>query len=114
MSKKDEYGLDFLKITSNGNTGYNCLRKNGIVDQNNLLQFLNYLNSSRTEHLLKEINFYLNTAPDSDWRPYDSMVLEHINLQIDYPKFIIDGQPNTFPLADIRDLLMEWLDFLRS
>lgn len=114
MSKKDQYGLDFIKITANGNTGYNCIRKNGIVDQNNLLQFLNYLNSSRAEHLLQEINFYLNTTPDPDWTSYDSMVLEHIDLLIDYPKFIIDRQPYTFPLEDIRDLLMEWLMFLQS
>lgn len=114
MSKKDQYGLDFIKITANGNTGHNCIRKNGIVDQNNLLQFLSYLDSSRTEYLLQEINFYLNTTPDPDWTLYDSMVLEHINLQIDYPKFIIDGQSHTFPLADIRHLLMEWLMFLKS
>ncbi|AZA50635.1 hypothetical protein EG346_21745 [Chryseobacterium carnipullorum] len=66
MSKKDEYGLGFVKITSNGNTGYNCIRKNGVVDQNNLLQFLSDLDILRTEFLLKEINDYLNDTPNHD------------------------------------------------
>ncbi len=114
MSKKDEYGLGFVKITSNGNTGYNCIRKNGVVDQNNLLQFLSDLDILRTEFLLKEINDYLNDTPNHDWSSYDSLVLEHINLTLNYPDFIIDEQPHPFPLADIRDLLMEWLYFLRS
>lgn len=43
MSKKDQYGLEFLKVTAGGDIGYNCIRKDGIVDGNNLLQFLNYL-----------------------------------------------------------------------
>ncbi|WP_131707592.1 hypothetical protein [Chryseobacterium angstadtii] len=114
MSKKDQYGLEFLKVTTNGEIGFQCIWKNGIVDENNLLLFLNYLNISRTEFLLQEVNYYLNTVPDPDWEPYDSLVLEHIDLQINYPEFIIDGQPATFPVADIRDLLQEWLGFLQS
>ena len=39
MSKKEEYGLEFNKLTSNGVTIHGCVRKNGIVDQNNDLQF---------------------------------------------------------------------------
>ncbi|PIF45391.1 hypothetical protein CLU96_2396 [Chryseobacterium sp. 52] len=112
MSKKDQYGLDFIKIIEGGNVGYNCIRKNGIVDQNNLLQFLTYLNISGTEILLHEVNSHLNSIPDPN--PYDSMVLEHIDLQIHSLRFIIDKQPDTFPLADIRDLLKEWLSFLQS
>ncbi|SHF61890.1 hypothetical protein [Chryseobacterium sp. OV279] len=114
MSKKDQYGLEFLKVTAGGDAGYDCVRKNRIVDENNLLQFLRYLNISRTEFLLKEINFYLDDTPDPVWEPYDSMVLEHMDLQIAYPDFIIDGQSTAFPLADIRDLLQEWLEFLQS
>ncbi|WP_343608361.1 hypothetical protein [Chryseobacterium oranimense] len=114
MSKKDQYGLEFLKITAGGDIGYNCIRKDGIVDGNNLLQFLNYLNTSGTELLIKEINHYLNDAENPDYTPYDSMVLEHIDLKIEYPHLVIDGQPNVFPLADIRDLLQEWLLFLQS
>jgi len=114
MNKKDQYGLEFLKVTADGNIGYNCIRKDGIVDENNLLQFLNYLNKAGTEQLMKEINHYLNNAGNPDYVPYDSMVLEHIDLRIEYPCLVIDGQPNLFPLADIRDLLQEWLVFLQS
>ncbi|PQA91177.1 hypothetical protein B0A69_18145 [Chryseobacterium shigense] len=114
MNTKDQYGLEFLKVTAGENVGHQCIRKDGMVDENNLLQFLNYLNISRTEFLLKEINDYLNTTPDTAWMSYDSMVLEHIDLKMDYPEFIIDEQPNAFPLSDIRDLLKEWLMFLHS
>ncbi|KFE97581.1 hypothetical protein [Chryseobacterium luteum] len=114
MSKKDKYGLKFLKLTTDGNVGYNCIRKDGIVDKNNLLQFLSYLNISLTEFLLKEINDYIHNTKAPDYTPYDSMVLEHMDLKIHYPEFIIDDQPDTFPLADIRDLLQEWLVFLKS
>ncbi|GEM_PF-2135968 len=111
MSKKDKYGLTFLKVTADGNIGYNCIRKDGIVDGNNLLQFLNYLNKPGTVLLMKEINHYLENP---DYVPYAPMVLEHIDLRIEYPYLIIDSQPNPFPLADIRDLLQEWLVFLQS
>lgn len=114
MSKKEQYGLDFNKLTANGVTKYGCVRINGIVDQNNDLQFLNYLDISGTEFLLREINSYLNTTPDPSWTTYESMVLEHIELYIEYPNFRIDERPYTFPLIDIRDLLLEWLDFLQS
>lgn len=114
MNKKDKYGLEFIKLKNSGLVGYNCIRKNHIVDKNNLLQFLTYLDESATQFLLREVNFYLNCVPDLSWTPYDSMVLEHINLQIDYPNFIIDGQSYIFPLTDIRDLLYEWLTFLQS
>lgn len=114
MSIKDDYGLEFIRIVSNGEIGYNCIRKNGIVDKNNLLQFLTYLNLSGTELLLKEVNYHLNNTPNTSWEPYNSMVLEHIDLQINFPNFIIDEQPYVFPLADIKDLLLEWKSFLHS
>lgn len=113
MSKKDEYQLEFLKISSGGEVGYNCIRKNEILDKNNLLQFLTYLNISRTELLLKEINYHLNNS-NLNLGSYNSVILEHIDLEIDYPNFIIDEQPDVFPLIDIRDLLQEWLFFLQS
>ncbi|MCT2560484.1 hypothetical protein [Chryseobacterium herbae] len=114
MSKKDQYGLEFLKVPAGSDVGYDCIRKNNIVDENSLLQFLRYLNISKTEFLLKEVNFYLDHTPDPAWEPYESMVLEHMDLQINYPDFIIDGQPTAFPLEDIRDLLQEWVVFLRD
>lgn len=114
MSKKDEYGLEFLRISTNGKIGYSCRRKNGIVDQNNLLQFLSSLDVKDAEFLLKEINSYLNNSPNPAWTTYHSMVLEHIDLQIDYPNLVVDEQPYTFPLVDIRDLLEEWIDFINQ
>ena len=114
MSKKDHYGLEFLKVIADGNVGYNCIRKDGIVDENNLLQFLSYLDKSGTELLLKEISHYLNDTENLDYATYESMVLEHIDLKIEYPYLVIDGQPKVFPLTDIRDLLQEWFLFLQS
>ncbi|WP_415060694.1 hypothetical protein [Flavobacterium sp.] len=114
MSKKDQYGLEFYKINPNNNKTHNCRRKNGIVDQNNDLQFLNDLDVSKTEFLLREINSYFNTTPDPNWTTYESMVLEHIELSIEYPNFRIGERPYTFLLTDIRDLLQEWLVFLQS
>jgi hypothetical protein len=114
MSKKEQYGLEFIKITANGKTGYNCRRINGIVDINNDLQFMSDLDISGTEFLLREINSYLDATPDPNWTIYESMVLEHIELQIEYPNFRIDDRPYTFPLVDIRDLLQEWLEFLKT
>lgn len=107
------YGLEFRKVNSDGNVVYQCLKINNGVNENNLLLFLDRLDISRTEFLLKEVNFFLTNPPDPDWEPYDSMVLEHIDMKISYPAFIIDGQPDTFPLTEIRDLLQEWLEFLK-
>ncbi len=114
MSKKDQYGLEFLKITISGITSYNCRRINGIVDQNNDLQFISDLDISSTEFLLREVNSFLNAPPDLTWTNYESMVLEHIELTIEFPNFRIGERPYTFPLIDIRDLLQEWLVFLQS
>lgn len=114
MSKKELYGLEFNKLTNNGKTKYGCIRKDGIVDQKNTLQFINNLDIKKTEFLLREVNSYLNATPDPSWTVYESMVLEHIELHIEYPNFRIDERPYTFPLSDIRDLLQEWLAFLQS
>ncbi|WP_294282666.1 hypothetical protein [uncultured Chryseobacterium sp.] len=110
---KEQYGLEFYKLSSDGSTSYHCRRKEGIVDQNNSLQFLSYLDRAGTEYLLREVNLFLNTD-DPDRSMYESMVLEHIELDIEYPDFRIDKLPYTFPLADIEDLLQEWLDFLQA
>ena len=114
MTKREEYGLDFRKTITNGNVYYSCVRKNEIVDKNNLLQFLNYLDIKKTEFLLREVNSFLDTTPNPNWTPYESMVLEHIDLTIDYPNLLIDEQPHSFPLTDIKILLQEWLDFLKK
>jgi len=114
MSKKEQYGLEFFKLTANGTTGYNCRRINGIVDQNNSLQFISNLDIKGTEFLLREINAYLNSTPNPNWEKDECMVLEHIPLSIEYPNFRIDEQPYTFPLTDVRDLLQEWLAFLQT
>jgi len=89
MSKKEQYGLEFLKITENGITNHNCHRVDGIVDQNNDMQFLSDLDISSTKFLLREVNSYLNRSPNSNWTTYESMVLEHIELKIEYPNFRI-------------------------
>lgn len=112
MSKKNDYGLEFVKISNKEKIGYNCIRKDGIVDKNNLLQFLSFLDQEGTKFLLHEINGYLTNIPNPIWTPYHSMVLEHVDLQIDYPNFIIDEQPYLFPLIDIKELLYEWLEFI--
>lgn len=114
MSGKDKYELEFIKISSNGKIGYNCIRKDHIIDRNNLLQFLSYLNLTSTKILLGEINSYLESDPAVNQSTYDSMVLEHIDLQINYPNLIIDKQPEVFSLVDVRDLLEEWLVFIQS
>jgi hypothetical protein len=114
MSIKDKYGLEFFKINPNSNTSHNCRRINGIVDQNNSLQFITNLDIEKTEFLLREINAYLNTTPNPNWEKDECMVLEHIPLTIEYPNFRIYEQPYTFPLTDIRDLLQEWLAFLHT
>lgn len=114
MNKKEQYVLEFNKSTTNGRTIYGCVRKNGIVDQYNDLQFLNYLDIKGTEFLLREINAYLNSTPNPNWEKDECMVLEHIKLSIEYPNLRIDERSDTFPLADIRDLLQEWLSFLQT
>ncbi|KAA0128583.1 hypothetical protein FY557_08370 [Chryseobacterium sp. SN22] len=113
MTKREQYGLEFYKISSDGIIGYNCRRKDWIVDQNNSLQFLSYLDRAGTEFLLWEINAFLN-ADDLDRSIYESMILDHVELDIEYTDFRIDERPYTFPLADIKDLLKEWLDFLKA
>lgn len=112
MSKKEQYGLEFYKLSSDGVTGYHCRRKDGMADRNNSLQFLSCLGRAGTELLLREVSVFLNTG-DPDKSVYEPMALEHIDLDIEYPDFRIDRLPYTFPLADIKDLLQEWPDFLK-
>ncbi len=113
MTKKEQYGLEFYKLSFNGAISYHCRRKDGIVDRNNSLQFLSYLDHARTELLLREVSAILNTD-NPDQSVYESMVLEHIDLDIEYPEFRIDKMPYAFPLTDIKDLLQEWFDFLKA
>lgn len=113
MTKREQYGLEFYKVSYDGTTGYHCRRKDGITDQNSSLQFLSYLDRARTEFLLREVVAFLNTD-NPDRSLYESMVLEHIELDIEYPDFRIDKLPYSFPLADSKDLLQEWLDFLNA
>lgn len=114
MSKKEQYGLEFNKSTTNGVTRYGCIMKNGIVDQYKVLQFITFLDIEKTEFLLRDINAYLNTTPNPNWEKDECMVLEDIPLSIEYPNFRIYEEPFTFPLTDIRDLLQEWLAFLQT
>lgn len=114
MTKRDEFGLKFFKIFSDGEVGYNCIRENGITDENSLLQFVNYLDIESTEFILQEINFYLDNSPNTNWTPYESMVLDQVDLVIDYPYLIIDEQPHIFSLSDIKLLLEEWIEFLQD
>lgn len=95
MTKREQYGLEFYKLSSDGITGYNCRRTDGIVDHNNSLQFLSYLDRAGTELLLQEINTFLDTD-EPDRSIYESMVLEHMDLDIEYQDFRIDKLPYTF------------------
>ena len=110
MSKKDQYGLDFLKITSGDTIGYNCIRKDGIVDNNNLLQFISYLNVSDTQKLIDQIEAKLDNRQST----LNVQFFDHIDLDFQDSQLVIDSQPHTFPLADIKELLEEWLVFLQS
>lgn len=105
--------MECHKLTFDGITSYNCFRKDGIVDRNNDLQCLSYLDRTKTEFLLREINAFLN-ADNPGRTAYELTVLEHIDLDIEYPEFRIDKMPYAFPVADIQDLLEEWLDFLKT
>ncbi|MDQ1162977.1 hypothetical protein QE422_003345 [Chryseobacterium sp. SORGH_AS 447] len=108
------YFLKYILLFGDQKLSYdNCRRRDGIVDQNNSLQFLCYLDHTRTEFLLQEVNTFLNTD-DPNRSIYESTVLEHVDLDIEYPDFRIDKLPYAFPLADIKDLLQEWLDFLKT
>ncbi|WP_294302661.1 hypothetical protein [uncultured Chryseobacterium sp.] len=113
MTKREQYGLEFYKLVFAGATGYICRRKDGMIDQNNSLQFLSYLDRARTEFLLQEVNTFLNTD-DPNRSIYESTVLEPTDLDIEFPDFRIDKLPYAFPLADIKDLLQEWLNFLKA
>ena len=110
MSKKEQYGLDFTKSTTNGVTRYGCIMKNGIVDQYNDLQFLNYFDIVDTQDMIIEINSHLIGSQIG----LNVQFFEHIELEFVGDQLRIDEQPYTFPLTDIRDLLIEWLAFLQT
>lgn len=110
MSKKEQYGLEFNKSTTNGRTIYGCVRKNGIVDQYNDLQFLNYLDKVDTQDMITEINSHLNGSQIG----LNVQFFEDIKLDFVGDQLRIDERPDTFPLSDIRDLLIEWLEFLHT
>jgi len=110
MSKKEQYGLEFIKMTANGISGYNCLRVNGIIDSNNSLQFLNFLDLEDTQRMIAEIDSHLN----GNQLGLNVQFFEHIELEFIGNHLKIDERTYTFPLIDIRDLLLEWLEFLQS
>lgn len=110
MSKKEQYGLEFIKLTANGETGYNCRRINGIVDINNDLQFMSDLSIADTQALITEINSHLDQSEIG----LNVQFFEYIELEFVGDQLRIDDRPYTFPLVDIRDLLQEWLEFLKT
>ncbi len=110
MSKKEQYGLEFIRMSVNGISGCNCLRINGIVDQNNSLQFLSFLNLEDAQRLIAEIDSHLNGVQIG----LNIQFFEHIELEFIGAHLKIDQRPYTFPLIDIRNLLLEWIEFLQS
>ncbi len=112
MTKKEYYGLEFIKLNQNGKNVYYCRRKDGIVDNYSELQFINRLSVVSTQFLIGDIAD--TVVSQNAIRDYTQPGgCDHIDLEIAYPNFIID-EILSLPLVDMKALLEEWLLFLQS
>jgi hypothetical protein len=115
MTKREEFGLTFEKKVVEGNVHFSC-KRHGIVNDLNYLQFLTFLTIGETDDLIDEINLAqtggnYNENPTSDG-------YAHYHLRISDTIFKVGNYPGgpsiSVSLEDIKQLLMEWKEFIES
>jgi hypothetical protein len=111
MTKREQYGLSFYKWkdAKSGNIYSWCKREE--VGSFSSLQILNRLDSKDSEFLIGEIikveqGLYYDNLPTSD-------SFEDILIEYSFPHVTID-QILTIPMTDFKELLEEWIIFIKS
>jgi len=115
MTRREEYNLIFLRKIIEGEEIFSCT-KIGQVDEYSYLQFLSFLNLNETIDLINELEFIENSEPFDEFPSSDGY--SHFKIQLSNTDFSIGDHngplPLTIPIADIKQLLLEWKTFIEG
>jgi len=112
MTKQKQYGLKFLKFPSplNKNSTYHsCVAEtSGTYDE---LQILRYFTESEATRLIAEIQKAQNgesfeESIDTQWSAVEEIII--------HPPVININDVLTIPMQDMKELLLEWVEFVRK
>lgn len=110
MTKREQYGLIFDKMQVEGFGIRDFIRQRNPGGSNGILIYIGRLDEEETKAFINDMNQSLNLG-----RNYDDGFLtdsvEHLTITYEYPNVKWDNIL-TISMIDLRDLLIEWLDFI--
>lgn len=111
MSRRKQYGLIFYKKQIDG-INYNISVQNNPGGLNSVLAFLDNLSKKECEAFINDLNSCLNANGNID-EGFFSDSVEHMKINYNYPNVNIDDIL-IVQMQEMKELLMEWLDFINS
>lgn len=112
MTKREQYGLTFSKWTNPADGSITPICQREIINNFSELQFIDDLEVSEINGLLNLIDKAQNGVPHQDSFITDSIDdMDEIRI---LPPNISINSVCVIPLQDMKELLLEWLDFIQS
>ena len=113
MTIKDKYKLSFAKTNENGKIFFIC-NNLGNIDCQRIANKINQMHIIECEGLLNEI---IETQKGNYFEEYFALdndeASDEDQLRISPPNIIIN-LATKIPLEDMKNLLMEWIDFVKN
>lgn len=110
MTKKEQYGLSFLNWERKDKTIVKICRRE-IVDEYSELQIINRFNITLSKSLINQIDKVLNKEYFEEI--YSSDAIDDESIEI-HPPFIIINDILQIRIEDMKELLNEWIVFLKT
>ncbi|RDI13229.1 hypothetical protein DEU42_103139 [Flavobacterium sp. AG291] len=110
MTKKEQYGLSFLNWENEDKTIVKICRRE-IVDEYSELQVLNRFNITLSKSLIDQIDRVLNNEYFE--KIFSSDAIDDNSIEI-HPPFIIINDLLQIRIEDMKELLNEWIVFLKA
>ena len=108
LTKREEYNLEFYNVLNPNNNSINHICKSNSDDSLIQLQFMDQLKKVEIEYLIDEIT----NAQNGEYYE-DIPLLDLVSIEFNYPDAVIENDL-VISMDDLKDLLLEWLDFMNS
>ena len=108
MTKREEYNLEFYNVLNPNNNSINHICKSNSDDSLIHLQFMDQLKKVEIEYLIDEIK----NAQNGEYYE-DIPLLDLVSIKFNYPDAVIENDL-VISMYVLKDLLLEWLDFMNS
>ncbi len=112
MTKREQYGLIFEKRDIKGIGIFYSAEQKIPGDDYSVLTYIDRLSVPEVEGFIEDLNISLNQGSNYD-DGYSSNSIEDISIMYDYPNVNIEDIL-IISMVDMRDLLIEWLDFITN